>query len=122
MRSLEKHAIELALTFGIAPKTFWPYVDDSHAQLGGRNNAVEFLNVLNSQDLQIQYNTEYENDNKELNFSDVNHLNKLNHFHDFAECRKTLTTSVQIKSQCKICPNITLKVFRGVLLRALYIY
>ena len=121
MRNLEKHPIELALTFGTAPKTFWPFVDDSHAQFGGRDNAAEFLNVLNSQDLQIQYTTEYENDKKELNFSDINYLDKLNHFHDFAECRKTLTMNVQIKPHCNICSNITLKVFRGVLLHALYI-
>ena len=101
MRNLEKHPIKLALTFGIAPKTFCPFVD--------------------SQDLQIQYTTEYENDNKELNFSDINHLDKLNHFHDFAGGRKTLTMNVQIKPHCNICPNMTLKVFKGVLLRALYI-
>ena len=31
LQNLEKHATELALTFGIAPKTFRQYVDDSHA-------------------------------------------------------------------------------------------
>ena len=35
-------------------------------QFGSRNNATEFLNVLNSQDLQIQYNIEYENEGTEL--------------------------------------------------------
>ena len=53
LQNLEKHAIELVLTFGIAPKTFRPYVDYSHARFGSRNNAIEFLNVLNSQDPQI---------------------------------------------------------------------
>ena len=53
LQSLEKHATELALTFGIAPKTFRQYVDDSHAQLGSRQKATEFLNVLNIQDPQI---------------------------------------------------------------------
>ena len=55
-----KNAIELALTFDIAPKTFRRYVDDSHARFGSRNNATEFLNVLNSLDPQIQYTIEYE--------------------------------------------------------------
>ena len=109
MRNLEKHAIELALTFRIAPKPFWPYVDDSHAQFGGKGNAAEFLNVVNSQDLQIQYTTECENDKKELNFLNVNHLNKLNHFHDFTECRKTVTTNGQIKSHCKHLPKHNLE-------------
>ena len=68
LQNLEKYAIELAWRFGIARKTFRPYVGVSHAQVGGRNHAAEFLNVLNSQDLQIQYTTEYNNNNKERNF------------------------------------------------------
>ena len=58
LQNLENNAIELALTFGIAPKTFCRYVDDAHTRFGNRNNATEFLSVLNSQDRQIQYNTE----------------------------------------------------------------
>ena len=42
LQYLEKNAIELALTFDIAPKTFRRYVDDSHARFGRRNNATEF--------------------------------------------------------------------------------
>ena len=76
LQNLEKPAIELALTFGIAPKKFR---DDSHARFGIRNNATEFLNVLNSRDPQIQYTIEDENDNKELNFLDVTIRNNLNH-------------------------------------------
>ena len=64
LQNLEKNTIELAL---IAPKTFRRYVDDSHARFGSRNNANEFLNVLDSQDPQIQYTIEYENEHKELN-------------------------------------------------------
>ena len=48
LQYLEKYAIELALTFDIAPKTFRRYVDDSHARFGSRNNATKFLNVFNS--------------------------------------------------------------------------
>ena len=46
LQNLEKHAIELALTFGIAAKTFWPCVDVSHVRFGSRNNATEFLNGI----------------------------------------------------------------------------
>ena len=53
LQNLEKNAIELALRFDIAPKTFCRYVDDSHDRFGSRSNATEFLNVLNSQDPQI---------------------------------------------------------------------
>ena len=78
LQYLEKNTIELALTFDIAPKIFRGYVDDSHAQFGSRNNATEFLNVLNSQEPQIKYTIEYENDHKELNFLDVTIRNNLN--------------------------------------------
>ena len=53
LQNLDKNAIEVALRFDIAPKTFRRYVDDSHARFGSRSNATEFLNVLNNQDLQI---------------------------------------------------------------------
>ena len=36
-----KMAIELALTFAIAPKIFHRYVDDSHAWFESSNNATE---------------------------------------------------------------------------------
>ena len=41
LQNLEKNAIDLALSFDIAPKTFCRYVDDSHAQFGSRSNATE---------------------------------------------------------------------------------
>ena len=74
--------------FGIAPETFRQYIGDSHARFGSRKNAIEILNVLNSQDSQLLYSTEYENDNKELNFLDVTVRNNLNHSYDFAIYRK----------------------------------
>ena len=94
LQNPEKHTIELVLTFGIAPKTFRPFANNFHAQFGDKNNAAEFLNALNSQDLLTQYTIEYENNNKELNFLDVSHLNKLNHSYDFAVCCKTAITNV----------------------------
>ena len=36
LQNLEKNAIELALRFDIAPKTFHRFVDDSHARFGRR--------------------------------------------------------------------------------------
>ena len=70
---------------------------DSHARFGSKKNATEFLNVLNSQDPQIQYSIEYENDNKELDFLDVTIRNNLNHSYDFALYRKPAITNVQMK-------------------------
>ena len=115
LQYLEKNAIELALTFDIASKTFRRYVDDSHARFGSRNNAAKFLNVLNSQDPQIQYTIEYENDHKELNFLDVTIRNNLNQSYDFAVYRKPAITNVQIKPHSNIFPNIAMGVLKGFL-------
>ena len=68
LHNIEKNALELALRFDIAPKTLRRYVDDSHAPFGSRSNAAEFLNILDSEDPQIQCTIEYENEHKELNF------------------------------------------------------
>ena len=109
------------MRFDIAPKTFRRYVDDSHARFGSRNNANEFLNVLNSQDPQIKYTIAYENEHKELNFLDVTIKNNLNQFYDFPVYRKPLITNVQIKLHSNIPPNIAMGVFKEFLLRAPYI-
>ena len=122
LQNPEKNAIELALRFNIAPKTFLRYVDDSHARFGSRSNATEFVNVLNSQDPQIQYTTEYENEHKELNFLDVTIKNNSNQSYHFAVYRKPVITNVQIKPHSNICPNIVMRVFEGFLTRALHIY
>ena len=119
---MKKNAIELALTFDIAPKTFCRYVDDSHARFGSRNNATEFLNVINSQDPKIQYTTEYENDHKKLSFLDVTIRNNLYQCYDFAVYRKPAMTNVQIKPHSNICPNIAMGVFKGFSSRALHIF
>ena len=105
LQKFEKNAIELALSFDIAPKTFCRYVDDSGARFGSRSNATEFSNVLNSQDPQIQYTTEYENEHKELNFLDVTVKNNLNQFYDFAVYWKPVITNVQIKPHSNIYPT-----------------
>ena len=115
LQNLEKNAIELALIFDIAPKTFRRYVDDSHARFGSKNNANEFLNILNSQDPQIQYTIEYETEHKELNFLEVTIKNNLKQSCDFAVYRKPAITNVQIKLHSKICPNIAMGVFKGLL-------
>ena len=111
--------MELALTFDIAPRTFCRYADDSHAQFASRNNATELLNVLNSQD--PQYTTEYDNDNKEVNFLDVTIKNNLNHSYDFAVYRKPAITNVKIKPHFSICPDIAMEAFIRFLLRLLCI-
>ena len=93
-------------------------MDDSHARFGSRNNANEFLNFLNSQDPQMQYTIEYENEHKELNFLGVTIKNNLNQSYYFATYRKPAISNVKIKPHSNICPNIAKGVFKGFLLRA----
>ena len=100
---------------------FYFFFDDSHARFGSGSNATEFLNVLNSQDPQIQYITEYENEHKELNFLEVTIKNSLNQSYDFAVYRKPAITNIQIKPHSNICPHIAMAVFKGFLSRALHI-
>ena len=90
--------------------TFCWYVDNYYARFGNRNNATEFLNVLNSQDPQIQYTIEYESDHKELNFLDATIRNKLDYSYDFAKYCKPTITNVHIKLHSNICPNIAMGV------------
>ena len=109
------------MRFDIASKTFCRYVDDSHACFGSRNNANEFLNVLKSEDPEIQYTIEYENEHKELNFLNITLKHDLNQFFDFAVYCKPAITNVQIKPHSKLCSNIAMGVFKGFLSRALHI-
>ena len=109
------------MRFDIATKTFRRYIDHFHAHFGSRNNANEFLNFLNSQEPQIQYTIEYENEHKELNFLDVTIKNNLNQSYDFTVYSKPTITNVQIKPHSNICPNIVMGVFKRFLSYALHI-
>ena len=82
---------------------------------------VEVLNVLNSQDPEIQYTIEFENEHKELNFLDVTIKNNSNQSYDFAVYRRPAITNVRIRPHSNICPNIAIGVFKGFLSRALHI-
>ena len=101
LQNLEKNAIEFALRFDIAPKTFRRYIDHFHAHFGSRNNANEFLNFLNSQEPQI-YTIKHENEHQELNFLDVTIKNNLNQSYDFTVYSKPTITNVQIKPHSNI--------------------
>ena len=79
------------------------------------------MNLLNSQDPQIKYTIEYENNNKELNFLDATVRNNSNHFYDFAVYCKPAITNVQIKPHSNICPNIAMGVLKGLLSQILHI-
>ena len=72
LQHLEHKAMAKVLTIQIQPKTFKRYVGDSHARVTSKHHANTFQEILNKQDRAIQYNIEYENKNKSLNFLDIN--------------------------------------------------
>ena len=58
----------------IAPETFTRYVDNSHPRFITSEQSLEFLTTLNKQDISMQYTTEFENENKQLNFLQFQYL------------------------------------------------
>ena len=71
LQRIEHISITQALNLNLAPKTFKRFVDDSHARFNNREQSLQFLDILNSQDPSIQYTTEFENGNTQLIFLDV---------------------------------------------------
>ena len=71
LQRIEHISITQALTLNLAPKSFKRFVDDSHARFNNREQSLQFLDILNSQNPSIQYTTEFENENKQLSFLDV---------------------------------------------------
>ena len=61
LQRIEHISITQALNLNLAPKTFKRFVDDSHARLNNREQSLQFLDILNSQDPSIQYTIEFEN-------------------------------------------------------------
>ena len=64
LQGIEHISITQGLTLNLAPKTFKRFVDDSHARFNNREQSLQFLDILNSQDPSIQYTIEFENENK----------------------------------------------------------
>ena len=86
-----------ALTMHKQPKTFKRYVDDSHAHFTSKHHANIFQEILNKQDPAIQCTIEYENENKSLNFLDINITNTINNKYEFKVHRKKAITNIHIK-------------------------
>ena len=115
---IEHISITQALTLNLAPKTFRRFVDDSHARFNNREQSLQFLDILKSQDPSIQCTIEFENENKQLSFPDVTITNTGNNSYDFKIFRKASITNVQIKPNSDIAPHIAMGVFKGFFSRA----
>ena len=87
----------------ISPKTFKRFVHDSYARFNNREQLLQFLDILNSQDstFQIQYTIEFENENKQLNFLDITITNTSINSYDFKIFRKTSIKKCTDKTKLK---------------------
>ena len=77
-------------------------------RFGSGDIANEFTNILNSRDIQVQHDNEYENDNKELIFLDIRVTNNENYSYDFTVYIKLAITNIQVKLHYNLSPNKTI--------------
>ena len=118
LQRLEEKSIALSFALNISPKTFERYVDDSLTRFENKQKSLQFLEILNKQDLSIQYTIEFENNQKQLNFLDTTITNNGTNYNDFKIFRKPAITNVQIKSNSNMAPNVSVSFFKGFLSRA----
>ena len=116
----EQNAINIALRTSplIQLKTFYRYVDDSHARFPDEKQAEVFQTILNQQHPKIQYTIEKENSEKELNFLDINVKNNKTGSYDFKVHRKSAITNVQVKKTSSHDPHVIKGIFKGFVHRA----
>ena len=80
---MEHIFVTQALSFNLTPKTFKRFVDDRYARFNNREQSLQFLDILNSQDRSKQYTIEFVNENKQLSFLDVSITSTGNNSYDF---------------------------------------
>ena len=114
--------IALSFVLNVSPKTFKRYVDDKHVRFENKQESLQFLVILNKSQPFIRYNTEFENDQKQLNLLDITITNSGTNPYDFKIFRKPAVTNVQIKSNSNMAANISVSVFERFLSRAYKIY
>ena len=116
----EKRAIDAALneTPPVAPKSFVRYVDDSHARFDDIQSATAFQTILNQQDpVNIKYTMDVEDENKTLQFLDLNITNNKGAY-EYKIHRKNAITNVQVKPHSGHDPKTLKGIFTGFLHRA----
>ena len=102
LQRLEEKPIYLSFALNVSPKTFKRYVDDGDNRFQNKQKSPQFLAILNKQDSSIQYTTEFENNEKQLNFLDIFITNNGTDSYDFKIFRKPAIMNVQIKSNSNI--------------------
>ena len=73
LQTIEKWAINIAINkpIPVNPITHKRYVDDTHDRFKNKQLSEEFLKILNNQEPRIQFEAEYEDEYKTLNFLDI---------------------------------------------------
>ena len=56
---LEEKSITLSSALNVSPKTFKRYVDGSHARFENKKKSLKLLEILNKQDLSMEYVAEF---------------------------------------------------------------
>lgn len=120
LQHIEQQSIAAALrtTPPVAPIIFKRYVDDTYSRFRDKTSSEQFLEILNAQEPRIQFTSEYENEDNELNFLDVTLKNTKNNKYLFKVYRKDAITNVQIKPSSSIAPNVKDGVIKGFISRA----
>ena len=113
----EHRAMQQAIAASIELKSFFRYVDDTHAMFHTEDQAINFLAILYSQYPAIQYTIEKETE-KSLNFLDVTITNNKTGKYEFAIFRKNAITNVQLKPSSAHDPKVLRGVFKGFVDRA----
>lgn len=120
LQKIENCALDIAsnLDIAVTPITHKRYVDDTHDRFMSKIESEKFLEILNNQDDRIQFEPEYEDEKKCLNFLDVKIENTEKGHYEFNIHRKSAITNVQLKPTSCHDDQIKYGVFKGFLYRA----
>ena len=120
LQTIEKRAINIAINkpIPVNPITHKRYVDDTHDRFKNKQLSEEFLKILNNQEPRIQFEAEYEDENKTLNFLDIKIINTTNGYYEFKIHRKDAITNIQIKPDSSHDEKVKDGVFKGYISRA----
>ncbi|XP_065645651.1 uncharacterized protein LOC136076113 [Hydra vulgaris] len=123
LQFFENKAIDIVLHSNppLEIKLFFRYVDNSHARFTNKDDAIRFQQILNSQKHTIKYTIELEDENKRLNFLDIQITNNRKGNYDFNIYRKKAITNIQAKPNSNHNPKILEGIFKGFIHRALSI-
>ena len=120
LQMIEKKAINIASNqiIPVNPITHKRYVDDTHDRFKNKELSEEFLKILNNQEPRIQFEAEYEDAKKSLNYLDIKIINTENQRYEFKIHRKDAITNIQIKPESSHDNKVKDGVFKGYISRA----